>query len=144
MAEITIATTDEIRNAVRVELTAFFSSFQFQSDGYELIKYLVSRGLVTCTGKVGWSDDVFLLPDESIGAQEHSIVYQPEYATAHKLRTKETLEQCQPNISKYCVGNSRLTYRCGSRFCVRHTSESGNPKRRFSQSRGTLSRNMQN
>jgi putative DNA primase/helicase len=103
-------------------------------DGYELIKYLVSRGLiigtsrsdheklktyinlsqpektVICTGKIGWNDDVFVFPDETIGATDHTIVYQPEYATAHKFGVKGTLAQWQENISKYCVGNSRLAF----------------------------------
>lgn len=103
-------------------------------DGYELIKYLVSRGLligtsrnhhdklknyinlsqpdktIICTAKIGWNNGVFVFPDETVGASENSIVYQPEYATAHKFATKGTFEDWQENISKYCVGNSRLAF----------------------------------
>lgn len=103
-------------------------------DGFELVKYLVKRGLligasrnhhdklknyinlsqpeetIICTDKIGWHDGVYVFPDETIGAHENKIVYQPEYAASHKFRIKGTLEEWQENISKYCVGNSRLVF----------------------------------
>jgi uncharacterized protein (DUF927 family) len=103
-------------------------------DGYELVKYLVSRGLVIgttrshheklktyinlsqpkktviCTTKLGWNDDVYVFPDETIGTSKDAIVYQPEYAPVHKFGVKGTLEEWQENISKFCTGNSRLAF----------------------------------
>jgi uncharacterized protein (DUF927 family) len=103
-------------------------------NGVELVKYLVSRGLligasrnhhdrlknyinlsqpqdtIICTDKIGWHDNVFVLPDETIGISESKIVYQPEYAPAHKFDVEGTLEEWQENISKYCIGNSRLGF----------------------------------
>ncbi|MGI8495144.1 MAG: DUF927 domain-containing protein [Pyrinomonadaceae bacterium] len=103
-------------------------------DGVELVKYLVSRGLVIgtsrkhhemlknyinlskpektiiCTGKTGWHGDAFVFPDETIGASENAIVYQPEYPVEHKFGVKGTIGQWQEQISKYCTGNSRLVF----------------------------------
>ncbi len=103
-------------------------------DGAELVKYLTSRGLelgasrnhydklknyinlskpdqtIICTTKLGWNGDAFVFPDETIGEVENNVVYQPEYATAHKFSTKGTLREWQENISKYCIGNSRLVF----------------------------------
>jgi hypothetical protein len=104
------------------------------SESFELVKYLVSRGLligtsrnhhdklknyinlslpqetVICTDKIGWHDGVFVFPDETVGASENEIVYQPEYVHSHKFGAKGSLEDWQENISKYCVGNSRLAF----------------------------------
>ncbi len=103
-------------------------------DGSELVKYLVQRGLligtsrnhhdklkkyinlsqpdetIICTPRLGWNDNVFVFPDETIGSQKYTVVYQPEYAPAHKFGVKGTLEEWQENISKYCIGNSSLVF----------------------------------
>lgn len=42
--------------------------------------------------------------------RENEIVYQPEYATAHKFAVKGTLGEWQENVAKHCVGNSRLAF----------------------------------
>ncbi len=112
------------------------------SEGFELVKYLVSRGLligasrnhhdklknyinlsqteetIICTDKIGWHDGVFVFPDEAFGARENEIVYQPEYASAHKFSVKGTLEDWQQNISKYCAGNSRLAFGASIAFAA--------------------------
>lgn len=111
-------------------------------DGFELIKYLVSRGLligasrnhhdklknyinlsqpsetIICTAKIGWHNGVFVFPDETVGAGETSVVYQPEYATAHKFGTNGTLEEWQNGIAKYRVGNSRLVFGASLAFAA--------------------------
>lgn len=103
-------------------------------DSSELVKYLVSRGLnigasrshydklknyinlsqpeeaIICTTKIGWHDGVFVFPNETISTANKKLVYQPEYATAHKFETKGTLKEWQENISRYCSGNSRLAF----------------------------------
>jgi putative DNA primase/helicase len=103
-------------------------------DGVELVKYLVSRGLmvgasrthhdklknyinlsepqetIICTDKIGWHGDVFVFPDETIGSYENEIVYQPEYPANHKFGVSGTLKEWQENISKYCIDNSRLAF----------------------------------
>jgi putative DNA primase/helicase len=104
------------------------------SDSFELVKYLVNRGLligtsrthhdrlknyinlsqpeetIICTAKIGWHNGVYVFPDESIGASENRIVYQPEYAAAHKYVVRGTLEEWRENISQHCIGNSRLAF----------------------------------
>lgn len=104
------------------------------SEGSDLVKYLVSRGLmigasrnhhdklknyinlsqpderISCTDRIGWHDEVFVFPDETIGANENKVVYQPEYTPAHKFGVKGTLSDWRENLSKFCVGNSRLAF----------------------------------
>ncbi len=112
------------------------------SQGAELAKYLASNGLeimpsrkhheklafyiatskpekvIVSTDKVGWSNECFVLPDETFGNCENEIVYQTEYKGHHNFKSSGTLEEWQENISKYCSKNSRLAFAVAVAFAA--------------------------
>jgi putative DNA primase/helicase len=75
-----------------------------------LIEYIITQkpdARARCVNRIGWHDNVFVLPDKTIGSSKEKILYQSEH---HTLDYKQsgTLEDWQKNISQYCAGNSRL------------------------------------
>lgn len=110
------------------------------ADGAELVKHLASRGLnisplrknrerlavyiqsvkpsetIVSTDKIGWHNECFVLPNETIGECENKIVYQTQFEGHHNFKTSGTLADWQENISKYCSGNSILTVAVSAAF----------------------------
>ncbi len=107
------------------------------SDSNEHIKYLVSRGLEVipsrknrekvslylatskpeetriCTDKVGWHQNLFVLPETTIGKAENSnsqIIFQSASSFDHRFQTKGNAREWKENIARFCVGNSRLVF----------------------------------
>jgi uncharacterized protein (DUF927 family) len=106
------------------------------SESNEHIKYLVSRGLevkpnkfsrqklseyiaeskpdktVICTNKTGWNENLFVLPNETIGEikNNQTVIFQSANMIEHRFQTKGTLKEWQENIARLCVGNSRLVF----------------------------------
>lgn len=123
----------------RVKLWAMPVEFIY-ADGAELVKYLANRGLnisplrknrerlaiyiqsvkpsdkIVSTDKIGWHDECFVLPNETIGECEKRIVYQTQYDGHHSFDNSGTLEDWQKNISEYCIGNSILTVAVSAAF----------------------------
>lgn len=59
--------------------------------------------------KTGWFNDCFVLPNKTIGedkTQERVILQSDE--SPNPFKTSGKLEDWQANISRYCIGNSRL------------------------------------
>lgn len=110
------------------------------ADGAELVKHLASRGLnispmrknreriasyiqsvkpsetLVSTDRIGWQNDCFVLPDETIGEAEKKIVYQTEFEGHHNFKTSGTLSDWQENISRYCSGNPLLMVAVSTAF----------------------------
>ncbi|HEX8637749.1 MAG TPA: DUF927 domain-containing protein, partial [Pyrinomonadaceae bacterium] len=110
------------------------------SDSAELVKHLASNGLeitpsrkhreklafyiadskpekvVISTDKIGWHDQCFVLPEETVGNSENEIVYQSEYDRHHNFKTSGSLEDWQTNIARYCSKNSRLLFAVSTAF----------------------------
>ncbi|MCA1623166.1 MAG: DUF927 domain-containing protein [Acidobacteria bacterium] len=109
-------------------------------ESYEFIKRLTSEGLelmptkkhrerlafyiatfksnktIICTDRIGWHDAAFVLPNKSFGSDKDEIIYQSSSEGFHKFDTKGSLQEWQENISKYCVGNSRLAFAASVAF----------------------------
>lgn len=60
-----------------------------------------------CVNRIGWYDNVFILPDKTIGKTTEEIIYQSEHNTCD-YKQSGSLEDWQKNVSQYCAGNSRL------------------------------------
>lgn len=113
------------------------------SDSNEHIKYLVSRGLEVvpsrknrerislylanskppetriCTDKIGWHQNLFVLPETTIGQTINSssqIVFQSANGFEHQFQTKGTAAEWRQNIARLCVGNSRLVFAVSTAF----------------------------
>jgi putative DNA primase/helicase len=62
------------------------------------------------TNKVGWIGGSFILPDRMIGNTSEEIVLQSSSFEKNGFEQKGTLEEWQENLSKLCIGNSRMIF----------------------------------
>ncbi len=62
------------------------------------------------TSKVGWIGANFVLPDRLIGNTNEEIVLQSSSFEKNGFEQKGTLEDWQENLSKLCIGNSRMIF----------------------------------
>ena len=132
----------EWHDADGVKHTQALSMELFQSDGVELRKALAYQGVIIapdgkarnllqsylmsyptetralCVDRVGWHDNVFVLPNEQIGQHENDdlIVYQTTQGIDSNYQSKGTLELWQSNISKPIASHSKLVVALSSAF----------------------------
>lgn len=83
-----------------------------------------------CVSKTGWFDNAYVLPDEVIGKQEgERIILQTCSDDLSGYDQKGSLQEWRDNLSRYCVGNSRLILAVCSAFAPVlleiHNTESG-------------------
>ncbi|MFZ6747244.1 DUF927 domain-containing protein [Undibacterium sp. JH2W] len=65
---------------------------------------------VRCVERTGWHDDVYVLPDRSIGQGAEQVLFQTVGGTASQFKQRGTLAEWQNHVSVYCRGNSRLLF----------------------------------
>ena len=132
----------EWNDADGVKHTQALSMELFQSDGVELRKALAYQGVIIapnsrarnllqsylmsyqtdkralCVDRVGWQDNVFVLPNERIGRHENDdlIVYQTTRVGDNVYQSKGTLQQWQKNISAPVSTHSGLVVALSSAF----------------------------
>lgn len=132
----------EWRDADGVKHTQALSMELFQSDGVELRKALAYQGVIIapdgrarnllqsylmsfptdtralCVDRVGWHDDVFVLPNQQIGQHENDdlIVYQTTQGIDSNYQSKGTLKQWQQGISTPLATHSKLVVALSSAF----------------------------
>ncbi|WP_174493912.1 DUF927 domain-containing protein [Acinetobacter sp. Marseille-Q1623] len=125
-----------------VKHTQALSMELFQSDGVELRKALAYQGVIIapdgkarnllqsylmsypthtralCVDRVGWHDNVFVLPNEQIGQhkQDDLIVYQTTQGIDSNYQSKGSLEQWQSHISMPLAAHSKLVVALSSAF----------------------------
>jgi len=71
-----------------------------------------------CVARVGWHDNVFVLPDVAIGNAEKYVVLQTATSFDHNYKQRGTLESWQDHVSRYAVGNSRLALAISAAFAA--------------------------
>ena len=69
-----------------------------------------------CVTKTGWYQNVFVLPDHTIGETHEPVIYQADNLT-NPYQTSGTLADWQHHIAAYCAGNSRLVLAVSCAFC---------------------------
>ena len=76
------------------------------------IQTAVCNNRARCVSKLGWHDDVFVLPDGAIGgsAEHEEYIYQSPYEAENYFRVHGSLEDWRREIGLLCAGNSRLTF----------------------------------
>ncbi|MFZ6850077.1 DUF927 domain-containing protein [Undibacterium sp. RuRC25W] len=65
---------------------------------------------VRCVERTGWHDDVYVLPDRSIGDGTEQVLFQTAGGAVSHFKQRGTLAEWQSNVSVYCRGNSRLLF----------------------------------
>ena len=114
----------------------------FQSDGVELRKALAYQGVIIapdgrarnllqsylmsyptdvralCVDRVGWHDNIFVLPNKQIGQHENNelIVYQATQGVDSNYQSNGTLEHWKNNISIPIATHSKLVVALSSAF----------------------------
>lgn len=91
--------------------------------------------------QTGWYGDVFVLPDEAIGASSETVIYQSMAGAPAGYEQSGTLEEWQREVSSHCVGNSRLILMVAAAFAgplleLDQSLESGGFHIRSESSRG--------
>jgi putative DNA primase/helicase len=84
-----------------------------------LTQYIQTRQpeeFASCTDRVGWHGQAFVLPRETIGDSGERIVFQSDSPIENTFRTKGTPEQWRARVSALCVGNSRLAFAVACAF----------------------------
>ena len=72
---------------------------------------------IRCVKNLGWHQDAFVLPDETIGtAGDEPVWFQRSTSVPHCLRVSGSVEGWQEMIGRYCSGNSRLMFPVGAAF----------------------------
>lgn len=100
----------------------YSNGFQHIENKKLLLKYIKTYPVqlrALCVNKTGWHNGAFVLPDVVIGQKgsERLILQNGESGSNHYLE-KGTLEDWQYNVSRHCVGNSRLTFAVSASFAA--------------------------
>lgn len=77
-----------------------------------------------CVGKTGWYQQVFVLPDQTIGTSSEMVLFQSE-RKACDYQQAGTLADWQQSIATYCRGNSRLMFAIACAFAAMLLYHSG-------------------
>lgn len=80
-----------------------------------LTEYLQSRRpaeLVRHVPRVGWHGRCYVLPDETLGANQDGerVIFHSEAGTEAHFKQRGDLEQWKASLARLCVGNTRATF----------------------------------
>lgn len=73
---------------------------------------------VRCTDRIGWHDDVYVLPDQTIGEGAEMVMFQAAGGVVSQFRQRGTLAQWRDEVSIHCRGNSRLLFCVSAAFAA--------------------------
>ncbi len=87
-----------------------------------LIEYLFAvdpTARARCVDRIGWHGGAYVLPDETIGAENHEeILLQSGERTDHALNIAGTLAEWQAHVATPALGNSRLVLAISTGFAA--------------------------
>lgn len=69
-----------------------------------------------CVQQTGWFNDVFVMPDRTIGDSTELIMYQTENKAQSQYVQHGTLIEWRDNVARLCIGNSRLIFALSAAF----------------------------
>lgn len=72
-----------------------------------------------CVDKIGWYENAFIFPDETLGASDNERIYlQADSAGNHLLKSSGTLDEWKDAIGRYCIDNQRMTFVVAAAFAA--------------------------
>jgi putative DNA primase/helicase len=83
----------------------------------QLTNYILSsrpKNVALCVDAVGWHKNYYILPNESFGTSQETIIFQNLHDSSQPTQGK--LSQWQEQISKYCEKNSKLLFAVSAAF----------------------------
>ncbi|GGC98737.1 DUF927 domain-containing protein [Undibacterium terreum] len=86
---------------------------------------------VRCVDRIGWHDDVYVLPDYTIGDSEDRVMFQAAGGVVSQFKQKGRLDDWRTNVSSHCRGNSRLLFCVSAGFAATLLHHSGVPSGGF-------------
>lgn len=84
-----------------------------------LLEYLIEsvpKTRARCVQQTGWFENVFVMPDRTIGEGKEAVLYQSESKAACQYVQGGTLDQWRDNVAHLCTGNSRLLLAVSAAF----------------------------
>ncbi len=109
---------DELRGELLRQGLHITSSTKLRHYLIEYISKTIPDERALCVNRTGWcNDNVFVLPNRTIGQSNEVIIYQAE-RQPKQYRTQGTLIEWQTHVAKHCVGNSRLILAVSSAFAA--------------------------
>lgn len=83
----------------------------------EFLARVDHTGRARAVSKVGWSGDVFVLPEQTIGDRAgERVLFQSGEAQRHPYQMAGTLDRWKADVAAKAVGNSRLTFGLSAAF----------------------------
>jgi len=73
---------------------------------------------VRCTDRIGWHDDVYVLPDQTIGEGEEMVMFQAAGDVLSQFKQRGTLDDWKQEVAMHCRGNSRLLFSVSAAFAA--------------------------
>jgi putative DNA primase/helicase len=73
---------------------------------------------VRCTDRIGWHDDVYVLPDQTIGEGEEKVIFQAAGGVVSQFKQRGTLDEWRDEVAKHCRGNSRMVFCVSAAFAA--------------------------
>lgn len=73
---------------------------------------------VRCTDRIGWHDEQYVLPDQTIGNGTEQVMFQAAGGVVSQFKQRGTLEQWKDDIAAHCRGNSRMLFCVSAAFAA--------------------------
>lgn len=73
---------------------------------------------VRCTDRIGWHDDVYVLPDLTIGEGEEMVMFQAPGGVMSQFKQRGALAGWRDEVGALCRGNSRLLFCVSAAFAA--------------------------
>lgn len=86
---------------------------------------------VRCTDRIGWHEDVYVLPDQTIGDGEEMVMFQSAGGVVSQFKQRGTLEQWRTEVAALCQDNSRLAFCVSAAFAAPLLYHAGIPSGGF-------------
>ncbi|MEB0011273.1 DUF927 domain-containing protein [Glaciimonas sp. Gout2] len=85
----------------------------------KLLEYLTEsnpKDRARCVQQTGWFNNVFVMPDRTIGDSNEIVLYQSDNKTPCQYVQSGTLDEWRDNVGRLCIGNSRLLFAVSAAF----------------------------
>lgn len=100
----------------------------------QLTVYIQTRqtdARVRCTDRIGWHDNVYVLPDRTIGEADEMVMFQSPGGVVSQFKHRGTLDQWRTEVAALCCGNSRLVFCLSAAFAAPLLYHAGIPSGGF-------------
>ncbi len=86
---------------------------------------------VRCVDRIGWHEDVYVLPDYTIGEGDERVMFQATGGVVSQFKQRGTLQEWRSEVAALCRGNSRLLFCVSAGFAAPLLHHSGVPSGGF-------------